>query len=190
MTSTPIPNCPQPETPIRERAWADGQRPEPKYSDAEIMSEWFKADGSVHGPNVETVTMPRDKYLAFRRSLLASRPSTPDKAGVSDADDGYVAAITRHDRILLDGKFHSVDSVRAALTHFVSRSAEAVRDGEDVAEFEVHAGGEYFSTSCGQRDAAFADAMHYVSTLDSDDGTPEVFEVTRRKIEIKEQSHD
>ena len=25
MTRTPIPNCPQPETPIRERAWTDGQ---------------------------------------------------------------------------------------------------------------------------------------------------------------------
>lgn len=38
-------------------------------SDAELMAEWFKADGSVHGPNVETVTMPQAKYLAFRRSL-------------------------------------------------------------------------------------------------------------------------
>lgn len=26
MTRTPIPNCPQPETPLRERAWTDGQR--------------------------------------------------------------------------------------------------------------------------------------------------------------------
>ncbi len=24
--TTPIPDCPQPETPIRERAWTDGQR--------------------------------------------------------------------------------------------------------------------------------------------------------------------
>jgi len=30
MTRTPIPNCPQPETPIRERAWTDGQRPGPQ----------------------------------------------------------------------------------------------------------------------------------------------------------------
>jgi len=42
-------------------------------SEAENMAEWFKADGSVHGPNVETVTMPQSKYLAFRRSLLAAR---------------------------------------------------------------------------------------------------------------------
>lgn len=25
MTRTPIPNCPQPETPIRDRAWTDEQ---------------------------------------------------------------------------------------------------------------------------------------------------------------------
>ena len=44
-------------------------------SDAEIMAEWFKADGSVHGPNVETVTMPQAKYLAFRRSVAHLLPS-------------------------------------------------------------------------------------------------------------------
>jgi len=26
MPREPIPNCPMPETPIRERAWADGQK--------------------------------------------------------------------------------------------------------------------------------------------------------------------
>jgi hypothetical protein len=26
MTRTPIPDCPQPETPIRDRAWTDGQK--------------------------------------------------------------------------------------------------------------------------------------------------------------------
>jgi hypothetical protein len=55
-------------------------------SDAEIMAEWFKADGSVHGPNVETVTMPQAKYLAFRRSVAHLLPSG-ERGGV-DVDDG------------------------------------------------------------------------------------------------------
>jgi len=47
-------------------------------TDAELMAEWFKAAGSVHGPNVETVTMPQAKYLAFRRSI--THPHSPDAA--------------------------------------------------------------------------------------------------------------
>jgi len=53
-------------------------------SDAEIMAEWVKADGSVHGPNVETVTMPQAKYLAFRRSVAHLLPSG-ERGGVDDA---------------------------------------------------------------------------------------------------------
>lgn len=40
MTRTPIPDCPQPETPLRERAWTDEQRPPARpvvVSDAECL---------------------------------------------------------------------------------------------------------------------------------------------------------
>ena len=47
-------------------------------TDAEIMAEWFSANGSVHGPHVETVTMPQVGYLRFRRSFAAPRAAVPD----------------------------------------------------------------------------------------------------------------
>lgn len=53
MTRTPIPNCPQPETPIRDRAWTDEQRHAMfKYTADEVRTRfetwtsaqpWFKA---------------------------------------------------------------------------------------------------------------------------------------------------
>jgi hypothetical protein len=38
-------------------------------TDDEIRAEWLKAGGSIHGPRVETVTMPEKLYFKFRRSL-------------------------------------------------------------------------------------------------------------------------
>lgn len=118
--TTPIPNCPQPETPIRERAWADGQRPEPKYSDAKIrkpvFGEWIRgvyaSESNPHrdGMYVRTIrrtgrmnpgtsyeiTDGKGDFWEYPREsvlFLASRPSTPDKA-VPDADI-RLAAFTR-----------------------------------------------------------------------------------------------
>ena len=123
--TTPIPNCPQPETPIRERAWTDGQRSaEPKYSDAEDrLGAWMAA--ALDDPKV-CAEMKADinRWFAF----MASRPSTPDKAGVSDEDvHGAIEAyVLSHDNVSVP----RFESMRAALTHFASHSAEAVRDGE------------------------------------------------------------
>lgn len=69
----------------------------------------------------------------------------------------------------------------AAITAWNTRQTAPTLPGAGGgdAEFEVHAGGEYFATTCGPRADALRDAMHYVSTLIPDDGVPEVFEVTR-----------
>lgn len=40
-----------------------------ELSDADIISEWNSAGGTVHGPNVETVAMTQSNYLKFRRGL-------------------------------------------------------------------------------------------------------------------------
>src|SRR5690606_26843565 len=58
---------------------------------------------------------------------------------------------------------------------------------DGVADFEIHAGGEYFASVGGPRERAWKEAMHYVSTLHPDDGEPEVFEVTRRKVALTAQ---
>lgn len=131
--SEQIEGCPQPETPIRERAWTDGQRPEPKYSDAEIIDRVAKAiaDAVGHGMREKCEHMAHAAIAAYQLATWSSRPSTPDKAGVSDADvesacRAYIAA----DRFLLAGAVESMrEPMRAALTHFASQSAEAVRDG-------------------------------------------------------------
>lgn len=34
-----------------------------------MRSEWKAAGGSVYGPNVETVSMPEERYFAFRAEL-------------------------------------------------------------------------------------------------------------------------
>lgn len=39
-------------------------------NDDAIRNEWRAAGGDIHGPNVETVTMPEADYFKFRRSLL------------------------------------------------------------------------------------------------------------------------
>lgn len=36
---------------------------------AEMRDEWVAAGGSIHGPNVETVTMPEERYFEFREAL-------------------------------------------------------------------------------------------------------------------------
>lgn len=42
--------------------------------DTEMRSEWIAAGGRIHGPNVETVTMPESDYFRFRAALTA-RPA-------------------------------------------------------------------------------------------------------------------
>lgn len=46
-------------------------------TDDEIRAEWRAAGGSMHGPNVETVTMPEAQYLQFRRSLTLQAEGAP-----------------------------------------------------------------------------------------------------------------
>lgn len=37
---------------------------------ADVMrEEWYESGGDIHGPNVETVTMPERSYFKFRRAL-------------------------------------------------------------------------------------------------------------------------
>ena len=40
-----------------------------KPTDDDLRAEWHKAGGSIHGPRVETVSMPEERYFAFRRML-------------------------------------------------------------------------------------------------------------------------
>lgn len=39
----------------------------------EIMALWYKHGGSVHGPRVETVTMPEEDFWSFVEAVLAAR---------------------------------------------------------------------------------------------------------------------
>lgn len=55
---------------------------------------------------------------------------------------------------------------------------------EDFAEFEIHAGGEYFATVGGPRKRAWGEALQYVASLSPGDGAPAVLEVTRRNIPL------
>ena len=50
------------------------------------------------------------------------------------------------------------------------------------AEFEVHENDECYATACGPRDAALREAFHYAQQCD---GTVQIFEITRTKIEAK-----
>lgn len=54
----------------------------------------------------------------------------------------------------------------------------------NVAEFEIHAGGEYFASTSGPREAAFTEAMNYIASLHPFDGEPEMYEVTRTRMPL------
>lgn len=45
--------------------------------DDELRAEWRAAGGAIHGPNVETVTMPERQYFAFRRGLGLAPAALP-----------------------------------------------------------------------------------------------------------------
>ena len=137
--TTPIPDCPQPETPLRERALTDGQRQaEPKYSDAEInvLATECECDPSQAAVRYKTIAKVLCSLLAER---AASRPSTPDKAGVSDADvegafkvmdEVFSSEFQTRGNLSDEDKAMAKRGIRAALEHFAPQSAEAVRDGE------------------------------------------------------------
>lgn len=44
-------------------------------SDEALREEWLNAGGAVHGPNIETVTMPESAYFQFRRSISGVAPA-------------------------------------------------------------------------------------------------------------------
>lgn len=48
---------------------AVGIEPKPELSRMEMQQEWKAAGGEVHGPRVETVTMPEDLYFKFRQGI-------------------------------------------------------------------------------------------------------------------------
>ena len=43
-----------------------------------IREEWVRAGGSIHGPNVETVTMPAETYYEFRRTMTVDNGNLID----------------------------------------------------------------------------------------------------------------
>jgi hypothetical protein len=46
-------------------------------TDEDIRAEWRAAGGSMHGPNIETVTMPEEEYFKFRRAIAAAPQEPP-----------------------------------------------------------------------------------------------------------------
>ena len=58
--TTPIPNCPQPETPIRDRAWTDEQRLVEARVTLKVISTWARC-GVLDRVDVATLC---DKTLA------------------------------------------------------------------------------------------------------------------------------
>ncbi len=49
---------------------------EAQRNDDDMRSEWLAAGGEIHGPIVETVTMPEAEYFRFRMSLAATSEDT------------------------------------------------------------------------------------------------------------------
>lgn len=47
-------------------------------TDEQIRAEWLAAGGGVHGPNVETVTMPESRYFKFRRGIHSREGGSND----------------------------------------------------------------------------------------------------------------
>lgn len=44
-------------------------------TDRQLRAEWQNVGGNFHGPNVETATMPEDRYFAFRRFVARTQRS-------------------------------------------------------------------------------------------------------------------
>ena len=111
----------------------------------------------------------------------AAPPSAPVGVGRIEPDDAPA----------MPGLWFLADAYAAGWNDALAQQPAAV-DG--VVDFEIHAGGEYFASVGGPRERAWKEAMHYVSSLRPDDGEPEVFEVTRRKVALAAQpqgaSHD
>lgn len=76
-------------------------------TDEEIRIEWRKAGGGIHGPNVETVTMPKAEYFGLRRSF-ATQPAQA------------VGFSIRH----VDGRWRTLDSI--GMPDWTNESAQAL----------------------------------------------------------------
>ena len=65
------PNCGSTDGRLHSAACFDAQdaQSNPKPTTTMMRKEWRDAGGSVHGPNVETVTMPEEAYFKFRWKL-------------------------------------------------------------------------------------------------------------------------
>lgn len=67
-----------------------------------MRHEWYKAGGSIHGPNVETVTMPESAYFEFRRGLetrdiRVTATFRCEKDGIVGTTNAPVHSTSRHD---------------------------------------------------------------------------------------------
>jgi hypothetical protein len=59
--------------------------------DAEMRAEWIAAGGKIHGPNVETVTMPEADYFRFRTALAARQPGAQEPVPFSVESKAFEA---------------------------------------------------------------------------------------------------
>lgn len=48
-----------------------------------VMRLWREHGGSQHGPRVETVTMPLDRFHTFISAMLSAVPATPEEPEVA-----------------------------------------------------------------------------------------------------------
>ena len=86
--------------PFIQRHIAAGQQGA-ELTDDDLRSEWRAAGGEMHGPRVETVTMPEAAYLKFRRSLATPKPAgaVPDDIAELASDEGPLACAELHLRM-------------------------------------------------------------------------------------------
>jgi hypothetical protein len=157
-------------------------------SDAEIMAEWFKADGSVHGPNVETVTMPQAKYLAFRRSVAHLLPSG-ERGGVDGNWDivqetiAYLRGcpLAPGLREIRDVADNLANAMHQAVATQPAQAAQVDRTAKDYAI--EHAG--YLADAAEHLMTATQDASIAADKLDEDDGDDE----TNTDILVRDNDH-
>lgn len=92
-------------------------------TDEAMRAEWREAGGAIHGPNVETVTMPEANYFKLRRTFAAERAAAPN--GWEDlliavrevlSQSEPTREVLRHFPTYRDRHAHVLNAVRDALT--------------------------------------------------------------------------
>ena len=106
--TTPIPNCPQPETPIRERAWTDEQKTEAMRTQFEAwagMDTCLSFDRDSSGNYVERQT--RTAWLAYQAAL-----SSPTVMALVEAAEVMRGVLNRNG--------YGTTALEAALAPFIT----------------------------------------------------------------------